>query len=58
MSGVMGRTYIFQRAISLTNPNWVNVFTNGPLFSNQSVLLTDPAPPTGSAFYRTTMSLP
>jgi hypothetical protein len=58
MSGVMGRTYILQRALSLTNPIWVNVFTNGPLFSNQSVLLTDPAPPTGSAFYRTTMSLP
>ena len=56
--GVMGRTYVLQRTSSLEHPVWVNVLTNGPLFSNQTVLLTDPTPPAMSAFYRTTMTLP
>lgn len=58
VTGVTGRTYVLQRATSLATPVWANVRTNGPLFFNQTVILTDPAPPAGNAFYRTTMTLP
>jgi hypothetical protein len=58
VAGVKGRTYVLQRTTSLANPAWVNVITNGPLFFDQTLMLTDPAPPAGHAFYRSTMTLP
>lgn len=58
VAGVKGRTYVFQRTASLENPVWINVITNGPLFFDQTLVLTDPAPPASKAFYRSTMTLP
>ena len=55
--GVAGRTYVLWRGDSPTGL-WTPVFTNGPAAVSGPVLLTDPAPPSDVAFYRTSVSLP
>jgi hypothetical protein len=57
VAGVMGRTYVLWRAVSLTN-TWTAVLTNGPVASDGPVLLADPAPPGDGAFYRTSVTWP
>jgi hypothetical protein len=51
-AGVPGRTYGLQRGSSATGP-WT-AFSNLTVPGNGIVVVADPAPPAGSAFYRTT----
>jgi hypothetical protein len=55
--GLAGRTYMLWRSQALTGP-WTAVLTNGPVASNGSLVLADPAPPVDRAFYRTSVSAP
>jgi hypothetical protein len=57
VSGVAGRTYTLWRSQALTG-SWTTVLTNGPVATTGPVLLADPAPPEGGAFYRTSVSAP
>jgi hypothetical protein len=57
--GVAGRTYILWRSQSLASPaGWTSVQTNGPLTTNNIVILADPAAPTDGAYYRTSVTAP
>jgi hypothetical protein len=55
--GIAGRAYILWRSVSLMG-EWTAVVADGPISSDRILHLTDPAPPEGGAFYRTSVSLP
>ncbi len=58
VAGVAERTYTLLRAAALdSSPTvWTPVQTVGPLGSNQTIVLSDPAQPPGAAFYRTSVT--
>jgi hypothetical protein len=58
LAGHNGRTYGLQRSLSLESPSWSSVLTSGPLGSDQTLILSDPQPPTVMAFYKVIVSLP
>jgi hypothetical protein len=60
ISGKAGRTYTLLRAASpdASPGQWTQVATTSPLPSNQPVVLTDPAQPAETAFYRATVIAP
>lgn len=50
--GKAGRTYQLQRSTNLDPDGWSPIVTSGPLAADQTIELTDPAPPAAVAFYR------
>ena len=58
VAGLSGRSYILQRALSLSPPSWSGIVTNGDLTSNQILQFTDPDPPSAQVFYRVLVTLP
>ena len=60
IAGKAGRTYkLFRAATPDALPGqWTQIATTGSLPSNQLVILTDPAQPADTAFYRATVSVP
>ncbi|HEY1788995.1 MAG TPA: alpha-L-rhamnosidase C-terminal domain-containing protein, partial [Verrucomicrobiae bacterium] len=58
VAGLTGRSYILQRALSLSSPSWTGIVTNGTLTSNQTLRFTDPQPPAAQVFYRVLVTLP
>jgi hypothetical protein len=58
VAGLTGRSYILQRALSLSPPIWSGVATNSNLASNQILPLSDPQPPSAQAYYRILVTLP
>jgi ELWxxDGT repeat protein len=57
-AGKSGRTYALQRCTSLVPSSWSTVTTQGPLGSDGTVTLTDPAAPDGTGFYRIQVTMP
>jgi hypothetical protein len=58
LAGVAGRRYTLQRTLNLAPAAWSNLSTNGVLATNQTLHLTDPAPPPAQAFYRAIVDRP
>lgn len=58
VDGLAGRSYILQRALSLSPPNWSGIVTNNNLGSNQVLEFTDSDPPPAQVYYRVLVSLP
>jgi hypothetical protein len=56
--GQAGRSYTLERTLDLVPSTWTPVATSGVLNSNQTLILNDPQPPAGGAFYRVTVSDP
>lgn len=57
-SGKPGRVYIFQRNATLSDGQWQDIDTRGPLAGPQQLLFQDPEPPSGASFYRLTVQWP
>jgi hypothetical protein len=58
VQGKAGRIYILERSVTLADGGWTNVTGIGPLVADGPVNLSDPAAPSGKAFYRVAVSLP
>lgn len=60
VAGRAGRAYTLQRTTDLTGvPVWEDRDSHAPLTADQTLILTDPSPPTGSkAFYRLRVTMP
>ena len=58
VAGLTGRSYILQRTLSLSPPNWSGIATNSNLTSNQTLQFVDSDPPSAQVFYRVLVSLP
>lgn len=58
VTGKTGRYYVLERSTQLVGGTWATVMTSPTLSSDATVLLTDPAPPAGKAFYRARVEMP
>jgi alpha-L-rhamnosidase len=58
VAGLTGRSYILQRAFSLSPPAWSGIATNSSLASNQILQFSDLPPPSAQAYYRILVTLP
>jgi hypothetical protein len=56
--GKATRAYVLERSPNLNSGTWSPVGSVGPLATNGLVMLSDPAPPASSAFYRLRVSGP
>jgi hypothetical protein len=57
-SGKAGRTYVLERNTNLAAGPWTSLGSVGPLAADGPVVLSDPAPPANSGFYRLRVSAP
>lgn len=57
-AGKAGRLYVLERRTDLSAGSWTNVDAEGPLPGSGPLILSDPAPPVGRAFYRIRVSIP
>ncbi len=57
-SGKAARTYVLERKTNLAAGPWTPLSSVGPLAADGPVVLSDPAPPANSAFYRLRVSAP
>jgi hypothetical protein len=57
-SGKSGRKYFLDQSPTLAEGTWTSVATLGPLASDATVELSDPAPAAGAGFYRIRVQFP
>jgi hypothetical protein len=57
-SGKAARTYVLERKTNLAAGPWTPLGSAGPLAADGPVVLSDPAPPANTGFYRLRVSAP
>lgn len=58
VSGKAERVYIFQRNANLSEDQWQDLDTRGPLAAPEQLQFSDPEPPSGASFYRLMVQWP